>query len=190
MVRLILFGAPGAGKGTQALVLAQEQQVPHISTGDILRAAVANQTALGLQAKTYLDQGQLVPDDLVIDLIQERLNQPDAQSGWILDGFPRTVTQAQALDGLLKGIGQSCDQVINLEVPEQVLVARMLGRGRRDDNETVIRQRLQEYAQKTAPLIDFYRDRQKLTAIDGNAQIQHVTKAIQQLVQGLDNLAS
>lgn len=189
MVRLILFGAPGAGKGTQALVLAQKQQVPHISTGDILRAAVANQTPLGSQAQTYLDQGQLVPDQLVTALIQERLTQADAQRGWILDGFPRTVTQAQALENLLNQIGQSCDQVINLEVPEEVLVARMLGRGRRDDNEAVIRQRLQEYDQKTAPLIDFYGDRHKLTAINGNAKIEAVTEAVEKLVQGLDRLA-
>lgn len=178
MVRLILFGAPGAGKGTQAAALSGQLQVPHISTGDILRSAVANQTSLGLQAQNYLDRGQLVPDDLVIALIRERLSQSDAQTGWILDGFPRTIPQAEALNQLLRDMAQQIDRVINLEVPELVLVDRMLSRGRQDDTEAVIRNRLQEYHQKTAPLINFYRDRDQLITVNGNAEVPEVTTSI------------
>lgn len=190
MVRLILFGAPGAGKGTQAATLSRTLKVPHISTGDILRSAVANQTALGVEAQTYLNQGDLVPDALVTALIRERLGQGDTQSGWILDGFPRTVPQAQDLEQLLQELNQHCDRVVTLEVPESVLIERMLGRGRRDDTEAVIQNRLQEYHQKTAPLIHFYRDRQQLTAINGNAEVPVVTQAILHSLDNLNNLAS
>lgn len=190
MVRLILFGAPGAGKGTQAATLSQQLQVPHISTGDILRSAVAQQTPLGVEAQSYLNRGELVPDDLVIALIRERLSQPDAHSGWILDGFPRTVPQAEALDRLLQELSQRCDRVVNLEVPEPVLVSRMLERGRQDDTEDVIRNRLQVYHQKTSPLIHFYRDRDQLTAIDGHADVPAVTAAILDSLEDANHLAS
>jgi adenylate kinase len=179
MARLILFGPPGAGKGTQAVELSTQFTVPHISTGDLFRAAVSEQTALGLKAQGYLDRGELVPDELVIDMIRERLLQPDAQAGWLLDGFPRTVPQAHALDELLSGIHQELDRVVNLEVPDGFLLERLLGRGRKDDNEDVIRRRLQEYHEKTAPLIRFYGDRHQLTDIDGSAPVEDVTAAIQ-----------
>ncbi|BAU42172.1 adenylate kinase [Leptolyngbya sp. O-77] len=150
--------------------------------GDILRAAVASGTELGQKAQSYMDRGELVPDALILDLVRDRLSQPDAQEGWILDGFPRNVEQAKFLDELLAEIEQSCDCVVNLEVPDEVLVARLLGRGRTDDNEEVIRTRLAVYRNQTAPLIDFYRDRQQLVSIDGNQSIEHVGAALRQLI--------
>ena len=168
MVRLILFGPPGSGKGTQAASLSSCLQVPHISTGDLLRAAVANKTPLGNTAKAYLDAGELVPDDIVIGMIRNRLSLADAQSGWLLDGFPRNLPQAHALDALLTEIGQEYEHVINLQVPDDALVGRMLERGRKDDTEAVIRRRLQVYQDQTAPLIQFYRDRNQLVDINGD----------------------
>jgi adenylate kinase len=180
--RLIFIGAPGAGKGTQARILADLCGIPHISTGDILRSAVTNQTPLGVQAKAYMDRGDLVPDSLVVDLIRERLNEPDAQKGWILDGFPRNVSQAEYLDTLLEKINQHYDNVINLEVPDEVLVDRLLGRGRADDTEEVIRQRLQVYREQTAPLLEFYHQREKLVSVNGHQTMEEVTADLKALV--------
>lgn len=182
MGRLIFLGAPGAGKGTQAKVLADLCNIPHVSTGDILREAVAQETVLGLQAKAYMDRGDLVPDQLVIGLIKERLAEADAQVGWILDGFPRNVSQAEFLDQLLEEINQVYDYAVNFHVPDEILVARMLNRGRKDDTEEVIRHRLQIYHEKTAPLIDFYKGREKLVSIDGNAAVDTVTAELKSLV--------
>jgi adenylate kinase len=182
VTRLIFLGAPGAGKGTQAQVLASSCNIPHISTGDILRAAVSQKTALGLSAQSYMDRGDLVPDQLVIELIHERLNQPDAQTGWILDGFPRNVSQAKFLDELLVEIDQPYQYAINLEVPDEVLVGRMLERGRKDDTEEVIRNRLRVYHQQTLPLINFYQGLQKLVSINGNVPMEDVTQALKQLI--------
>ena len=182
MARLIFLGAPGAGKGTQAQALATLGQIPHISTGEILRGAVAQQTPLGLKAQSYMDQGNLVPDQLVIALIRERLSQADAQPGWILDGFPRNTTQASFLDDLLAEINQTYGCAVNLEVPDDVLVQRMLGRGREDDTETVIRRRLQVYRDQTAPLIDFYQGKQKLVSINGNIPPDAVTDELKKLL--------
>lgn len=181
MARLIFLGAPGAGKGTQAKILSELYQIPHISTGDILRESVAQQTPLGTKAQGFMDRGELVPDQLVIDLIRERLSQDDARSGWILDGFPRTAAQAEFLDELLNQINQPYDQAVNLDVPDEVLVARLLGRGRRDDTEEVIRRRLQVYREQTAPLIDFYQKRQKLISVNGNMLPDEVTAALKEL---------
>ncbi|MGB8700116.1 MAG: adenylate kinase, partial [Thermosynechococcaceae cyanobacterium] len=171
-----------AGKGTQAAELAKLFAVPHISTGDIFRAAVSAKNPLGLKAQAYLDRGELVPDELVIDLIRDRLVQPDTQPGWILDGFPRTVPQAHALDDLLAEIDQGFDRVVNLQVSDEQLVARMLGRGRQDDTETVIRRRLQVYQDQTSPLIEFYRNRDQLADINGNGSVDDVTASIQTAV--------
>lgn len=182
MARLIFLGAPGAGKGTQAKVLADVCHIPHVSTGDILREAVTQQTPLGVKAQSYMDKGELVPDQLVIDLMRERMSQPDAQNGWILDGFPRTVTQADFLDDLLTEINQPYSYAVNLDVPDEVLVTRLLGRGRKDDTEEIIRRRLQVYREQTAPLIDFYQNRQKLVLINGNVPPDDVTAELKKLI--------
>ena len=182
MTRLIFLGPPGAGKGTQAKLLSEFCQVPHISTGDILRTAVAEKTELGKKAEFFMDAGELVPDELILDLILERLSQSDAVKGWILDGFPRNVPQANFLDSLLQKINQPCEFVVNLDVPDEVLLVRLLSRGRQDDNEVVIRNRLDVYRQKTEPLIDFYRNRQQLVSVDGNQTVETVTSELQRLV--------
>ncbi|MCY7324130.1 MAG: adenylate kinase [Phormidesmis sp. CAN_BIN36] len=182
MARLIFLGPPGAGKGTQAKLLAESHNIPHISTGDILRAAVSRQTLLGIKAQGYMDRGELVPDQLVTDLIRERLGQPDAQLGWILDGYPRTVVQADSLDGLLTGLNQGCDRTINFDVPDEALIERMLNRGRKDDNEDVIRRRLEVYREQTAPLIDYYQVREKLTTIDGNQSTEEVAEQLNKVI--------
>lgn len=178
MIRLIFLGAPGAGKGTQAKEIAALYHIPHISTGDILREAVAQKTALGMKAKEYMEQGLLVPDQLVVDLIRDRLNHSDAQKGWILDGFPRTVIQADFLDQLLTEIQQPYNAAVNFDVPDEVLVERLLGRGRQDDTEDVIRRRLQVYHEQTSPLIDFYSNRQKLLNVNGNLSMEQVTAEV------------
>ncbi len=182
MVRLILFGPPGAGKGTQAEALSKQLQVPHISTGDIFRSAIAAQSELGLKVQAYLDQGTLVPDSVVIDMVQERLSQSDIAAGWILDGFPRTVPQAQALDELLAKIKQDYTLVLNLQVSESVLVQRLLGRQRKDDTEEVIQQRLRVYRDETSPLLAFYDLSTRLVTIDGAAEVEIVNARIQEAI--------
>lgn len=181
MTRLIFLGPPGAGKGTQAKLLAELLEIPHISTGDILRGAIAKGTPLGQKAKSYVDQGLLVPDELLLDLVRDRLNQPDAHKGWILDGFPRNVSQASFLEKLLQELNQSCD-CVNLEVPDDVLIERLLGRGRPDDTPETIRTRLEVYHNETAPLIDFYRDRSTLRAINGDRPLEEVTESLKHVV--------
>jgi adenylate kinase len=179
LTRLIFIGAPGAGKGTQALILSEQYQIPHISTGDILRAAVQNETELGLKAKAFMDAGDLVPDALILDLIRDRLGQPDAKQGWILDGFPRNVPQAEFLDKLLAEIGQQDYVALELAVPDEALVERLLQRGRADDNEDTIRHRLQVYHQKTSPLTAFYQQQQRLRQVDGFRELEVVSKDLQ-----------
>lgn len=181
MTRLIFLGPPGAGKGTQAKILAEQVGIPHISTGDILRSAVAAKTPLGQKAKSYMDKGELVPDELLLDLVRDRITQPDAEKGWILDGFPRNISQASFLDALLQELNQTC-VCVNLEVPDEVVVARMLARGRQDDIEEAIRTRLEVYRNATTPLIDFYRDRSALIAIDGDCSMEEVTASLKQSV--------
>lgn len=187
-MQFIFMGPPGAGKGTQAQLLAALWKIPHISTGDILRACVVAKTVLGEKAQAYMDAGELVPDQLLMDIVQERMNQPDASAGWILDGFPRTVPQAEFFDKLLCDVGgagsksgKDCAlRAVNLDVPDNVLVARLLSRGRQDDNEETIRRRLQVYREQTEPLIAFYRDRQQLVAVDGDRVMELVTAQLQQ----------
>ncbi|AFZ09501.1 Adenylate kinase [Oscillatoria nigro-viridis PCC 7112] len=191
-MQLIFMGPPGAGKGTQAQLLAALWKIPHISTGDILRACVVAKTDLGQKAQSYMDRGELVPDELLMDIVKERMNQPDASAGWILDGFPRTVPQAAFFDKLLSDVGggasssgKGCElKAVNLDVPDNVLVARLLSRGRQDDNEQTIRRRLQVYREQTAPLIEFYRNREQLVAVDGDRQMQEVTAELQKALSG------
>lgn len=178
MSKVIFLGPPGAGKGTQSKEIAASLGIPHISTGDILRQAVFSQTELGKAAQAYMNKGELVPDTLILDLIRNRLAQSDAQKGWILDGFPRNISQAQFLDDLLSEMGMSYDTVINLEVPDEVLVDRLASRGRNDDTKEVIENRLVVYREQTAPVIGFYQSLQKLVLIDGNQVLEDVTKDI------------
>lgn len=182
MTRLIFLGPPGAGKGTQAQTLAHHKNIPHISTGDMLRGAMQERSPLGIKAQGYVDRGELVPDQLIQDMAEERLSKSDTNSGWILDGFPRTVSQAQFLDELLQKLTANGVRVINLEVPDDVLIERLLGRGRLDDTPEVIRRRLEVYHLQTAPLIDFYRDRQQLLSVNGNQSLAEVTNDLEQMI--------
>ena len=182
MKRLIFLGPPGAGKGTQAQVLSELFSIPHISTGDILRAAVKEQTTLGQRAQGYMDKGELVPDELILDLIRERLSQSDTSNGWILDGFPRNVSQAEFLDKLLEELSLSADVVLNLEVPDETLIERLLARKRKDDNESTIRRRLEVYRQDTVPVIAHYTARGLLKAVNGNSTMEEVTKSLESVV--------
>lgn len=182
MTRLIFLGPPGAGKGTQAHNLAYDCNIPHISTGDILRQAMKEQTALGIKAQGYVDSGELVPDQLVQELVQERLKQPDIKLGWILDGFPRKVTQAIFLQELLEKMQHTGEKVVNLDVPDDVVVARLLTRGRKDDNEEVIRRRLEVYRSETAPLIDYYGSKQQLVTVNGNQSQEEVTDELKKVI--------
>lgn len=181
MTRLIFLGPPGAGKGTQAKRLAELLDIPHISTGEILRSAVAAETPLGQKAKAYMDKGELVPDELLLDLVCDRLSQADAQSGWILDGFPRNVSQADFLENLMQETHQTCI-CVNLDVPDEILVSRLLGRGRSDDTPEAIRTRLDVYRKDTAPLIDFYGRRSVLKVVDGDRSLAEVTDSLKQSI--------
>lgn len=155
-VRIVLLGPPGAGKGTQAVKLAERLGVPQISTGDLFRHNISTGTPLGVEAKKYLDAGDLVPAALTNELVDDRLNDADVAGGFILDGFPRSVEQAEALGAMLARRGLSLDAVLEFRVPEDELVARLQGRGRADDTEDVIRNRFQVYRDETAPLLDYY----------------------------------
>jgi adenylate kinase len=176
---LLIFGPQGAGKGTQAVRIVQEYGLANIATGDMLRAAIANETPLGLQVKPILDRGDLVSDELVVALIRERLAEPDAAEGFVLDGFPRTLAQAEALDAMLAEIGRALDAVIVLEVPDDVARERMLERARKDDTPDVIENRLRTYHAQTAPLVDWYRARDKVVPVDGTESIEAVWSQIE-----------
>lgn len=157
-MRLVLLGPPGAGKGTQAAILTEKLGVPHISTGDLFRANIGEGTPLGVEAKEYIDAGKLVPTDVTARMVKARLEESDAANGFLLDGFPRTVEQADILDGFMKEFGTKLDGVVNFQVDEDTVVERMLARGRADDNEETIRTRLEVYRNETAPLIEHYGD--------------------------------
>jgi adenylate kinase len=166
--RIILLGPPGAGKGTQADLVVEKLGIPKFSSGDLLRMAVKEGTPLGLEAKAYMDRGDLVPDQVVIGLIEEQLRQPGAAQGWILDGFPRTVAQAEALDQTLEKLGQPWERVIFFDVPDEAIEQRLLNRGRSDDQPEVIRHRLHVYRQETVPVVHFYQKSEGFAHLDGN----------------------
>ena len=176
MTRLVLVGPPGAGKGTQATALSEKLGIPHISTGDLFRKHIAEETELGQEVKHILDSGKLVPDDVTNRMLIERLEQDDTADGFLLDGFPRNIGQAEVLAKVLEDSDQKLDAVVQLQVSEDVLVQRLLGRGRSDDNEDVIRHRLHVYQSETAPLLDYYRD--LLVTVDGVGEVDQVTDRV------------
>jgi len=212
-MRLVFLGAPGVGKGTQAELIASRFHQPKISTGDILREAVRKKTALGLQAKARLDQGKLVPDEVVVGIVKEKLAEPMSAKGFILDGFPRTIRQAEDLDELLRSRGERLDRVVNFVVPLDAVVRRLTGRRscskcqaifhvetnpprrdgicdrcggelvqRSDDKKETVEARLSVYEQQTAPLVDYYRQRDLLSELDGSGRIEAVHQRLMDLL--------
>jgi adenylate kinase len=190
-MRLVLLGAPGSGKGTQAARLKDHLQVPHISTGDLLRAEVAAGSALGLQAKAVMDRGDLVSDEILLGMLEDRLSRPDVSGGFILDGYPRNLAQADALGQLLVRIGQPMDHAVQLDVDTDLLVERIAGRareqGRIDDSPESVRNRLNVYNQVTAPVVDYYRQRGMLKVVHGEGSMDDVfTRIVESISVGAD----
>jgi adenylate kinase len=181
-MRLVLLGAPGSGKGTQATRLREHLQVPHISTGELLRAAVKAGTPLGLQAKAVMEAGSLVSDEIVLGMLEERLTAGDTGNGFILDGYPRNLVQANALDALLKKLAQPVDIAVQLDVDTELLIDRLAGRaqaeGRADDSPEAVRNRLNVYNEATAPVVDFYRNSGRLACVDGVGGMDEVFSRI------------
>ncbi|MDT0203670.1 adenylate kinase [Nocardioides sp. AE5] len=188
-MRIVLMGPPGAGKGTQAKVIANHFGIPAISTGDIFRANVAGKTPLGVEAQRYMDAGEYVPDEVTNSMVRDRLAQPDAEPGFLLDGYPRTLAQVQELDSMLADAEQQLDAAVVLTADQDELVARLLSRaeteGRADDTEDVIRHRQEVYAKETAPLIEVYGERGLVISVDGMGEIDAVTHRI---FDALENL--
>lgn len=191
-MRLILLGPPGAGKGTQAQRLVERYNIPQLSTGDMLRAAVAAKTPVGIKAKAVMDAGELVSDAIVNAIVAERIDQRDCANGFILDGYPRTLAQADAVQSMLGERGQSLDSVVELVLDDKILVGRIVNRAReaeaagqpvrKDDNPEVFEERLREYYKKTAPLIGYYYAKGMLKGVDGMASIDEVTSAIEAIL--------
>jgi adenylate kinase len=181
-MRLIMMGPPGAGKGTQASFIAEHFGIPAISTGDIFRANVAEGTPLGVDAKRYMDAGEYVPDEITNKMVRNRIDEPDAEPGFLLDGYPRTLAQVEELDGMVEFTGHRLDAAVVLTVDSEELVQRLLQRaeveGRADDTEDVIRRRQEVYREQTEPLIEVYRERGILVEVDGIGDVDQVTKRI------------
>jgi adenylate kinase len=187
MLNLILFGPPGAGKGTQSEKIIAKFKLIHLSTGDLLRSEIQAGTELGLKAKTLMDQGLLVPDEVVIGMIENKLKEHSSAAGFIFDGFPRTVKQAEALDNLLANYDETIKVMIGLEVDDQELLARLLNRGKTsgrpdDQNEVLISKRIQEYNSKTTPVATYYRTQNKYVAINGIGEIEHIFQSITEAI--------
>lgn len=189
MLNLIIFGAPGSGKGTQSEALISKYKFNHISTGDILRSEIKKETVLGMKAKEYIDAGQLVPDEVVIGMIESYLNNNKPEKGIIFDGFPRTIAQADALSDLLKKHNSKIDAVLNLNVEEEELIARLINRGkesgRSDDNLETIQKRLNVYHSQTQPLADYYAKKGVLFSIEGMGSVADITDRISKVIDSL-----
>jgi adenylate kinase len=186
-MRIVLLGAPGSGKGTQAALLVRELQLPHISTGELLRSAVKAGTELGKKAKAVMDRGELVSDDIMLGLIEERLSQPDAAAGFILDGYPRNLSQAEALDTLLVRLKQPVDEALQIDVDVEMVIDRIAKRaaeeGRSDDTEEVVRNRMKVYSDQTAPVADYYAKKGLLSRVLGEGSIEEVFQRIRGVLQ-------
>lgn len=189
MFNLVLFGPPGSGKGTQSTSIIDKYKLVHISTGDILRSEVSNETPLGLEAKKYMDQGMLVPDEVVIGMISSKLDENTEANGFIFDGFPRTVAQAEALDNLLDFKNNPINLVLSLQVSEEELKKRLISRGevsgRSDDTEEVIVKRIKEYHAKTAPVAEYYKTKEKLTEVKGEGAVESVFELLSAQIDSL-----
>jgi adenylate kinase len=184
-MNLILLGAPGAGKGTQAEAIAKKYNLLHVSTGELFRAALKDGKELGQQAKAYMERGELVPDEIVLKIVAQNLPE---DTGCLFDGFPRNVSQAKILDHMLESKKKSINAVINIEVDEPSLVKRLLSRGRSDDNQETILNRLMVYVEQTSPLINYYKSQKVLFKVDGNKTVDQVTAQIDQTIQSLEGL--
>jgi adenylate kinase len=191
---LLLLGPQGSGKGTQATRLTADYGIPHVSTGEMFRAAVADGTELGQRVGPLLTAGELVPDDLTVELIRERLAQPDARTGFVLDGFPRNTAQAEALDAMLSGIGRRLDAVLHFAVPDEIATQRLLGRaraeGRTDDTPDAIARRLAIYHEQTEPLVEYYRARDVLVPLHADRSVDEVYAELQDALEQLQGRAA
>lgn len=190
MIHIVLFGKPGAGKGTQADFLKEKYNLMHLSTGDIFRFNIKNNTALGALAKTYMDKGDLVPDEITVKMLQSEVDKNPQAAGFLFDGFPRTVAQADALDQFLKTKNQQITATIALEADDEILVQRLLERGKTsgrpdDQDEEKIRNRYQEYNEKTAPLMDYYKRQRKFHAVNGIGSIAEITQRLSRVIDNL-----
>ena len=183
-MQIVFIGPPGSGKGTQAERIVRKYGIAHLSTGDMLRAARDGKTAVGVEAEKYMAAGELVPDDIIVAIIAERLEQPDCRNGYLLDGVPRTIAQAEALDRMLTEKGTLLDCVLELQVPEDELFRRLAGRGRADDQPEVIRQRLLAYREQTEPLLEYYRKQGLLKTIDGVGSIEEIFQRAEAVLDG------
>jgi adenylate kinase len=186
-MRIVLLGAPGSGKGTQAALLVEELNLPHISTGELLRLAVKAGTELGLKAKVVIDRGELVSDEIMLGLIEERLSRPDVAQGFILDGYPRNIVQAEALDKLLERLEQPVDEALQIDVDVEMVIARIAKRAaeedRSDDTEETVRKRMDVYVAQTAPVVDYYANKGVLSRVLGEGSIEEVFQRIKGILQ-------